>query len=131
MYGYPTSVVVPGTWYDSSWTYYAVPSTNVKCCGHIDGGSSSVSAPVIKESSPDVLWNVAKNACGLFGLTWSFLAVAHALSVYQYCLGAQTWASRIRRAPSRGVFMPASGSSGPVVQLKAVIAPYTQPSASV
>ena len=123
-YGEPP--VVTGNWID-------IPSydTNIKCCGHIDGGSSSASAPVIKESSPDVLWNVAKNTWGLFGLTWSFLAVALALSVYQYCTGARTRVARMRRAQSRVVFMPAVGHSGPVVQPNVVIAPNTQSSASV
>ena len=43
-----------GNWID-------IPSyePNIKCCGHVDRDSSSASAPVIKESSPDVVWNVA------------------------------------------------------------------------
>lgn len=123
-YGHPTQIT--GYWVDMS-----LYDSNIKCCGHIDGGSSSASAPVIKESSPDVLWNVAKNTWGLFGLTWSFLAIALALSVYQYCTGSRTRVARMRRAQSRVVFMPAVGRSGPVVQPNVVIAPNTQPGASV
>ena len=108
-YAEPTGV--SGGWID-------IPSydPNIRCCGHIDGGGASASAP-------DVVWNVPKNTWALFGLTWSIFSIFIVGVVYQYYNGARVRVARMHRTHSQRVFVPAQGRPSPMVQPNVVVVP--------
>ena len=108
-YAEPSKIL--GNWIDT-------PSydPNIRCCGHIDGGGASASAP-------DVVWNVPKNTWALFGLTWSIFSIFIVGVVYQYYNGARVRVARMRRTHSQRVFVPAQGRPSPMVQPNVVVVP--------